>query len=78
MATVQVVVGADTVGTHVVEDGTDAEVVLTTTAAIATELGAGRLDPNVAFMQGRLKTAGDPGALLRVLPRLEAALWTTP
>jgi hypothetical protein len=31
----------------------------------------GQLDPSVAFMQGRLKTSGDNGLLLRVLA------WTT-
>jgi hypothetical protein len=42
---------------------------------VAAELAAGTLHPNVAFMQGRLKTAGDPGALLRVLPRLDPSFW---
>jgi putative sterol carrier protein len=30
-------------------------------------MAAGELDPSVAFMQGRLKTAGDPGLVLDVL-----------
>jgi hypothetical protein len=30
-------------------------------------MAAGELDPSVAFMQGRLKTAGDPGLVLDLL-----------
>jgi putative sterol carrier protein len=30
-------------------------------------MAAGDLDPSVAFMQGRMKTAGDPGLVLDVL-----------
>jgi predicted lipid carrier protein YhbT len=75
VATVQIVVGAEVLGVHHVEDGSDAEVVLTAVAPVAAELASGALDPNVAYMQGRLKTAGDQGALLRVLPHLDASLW---
>lgn len=75
MARVSIVVGSETLGAHELAEGTDAEVVLTATPATAAALGAGALDPNVAFMQGRLKTAGDPGAVLRVLPLLAAEHW---
>ena len=42
---------------------------LTLTAAYpeGAAMAAGELDPSVAFMQGRLKTAGDPGLVLDVL-----------
>ena len=30
-------------------------------------MAAGDLDPSVAFMRGRMKTAGDPGLVLDVL-----------
>ena len=33
----------------------------------ARALLAGELDPSVAFMRGRLKTAGDPGLVLALL-----------
>jgi putative sterol carrier protein len=36
-------------------------------------MAAGELDPSVAFMQGRLKTAGDPGLVLDVLAAAAAA-----
>ena len=52
-----------------VAPGTDAtaSVTLTFTRADADAVVAGELDPSVAFMQGRMKTAGDPGLVLRVL-----------
>ena len=36
-------------------------------AADARAVGAGELDPSVAFMQGRLKTSGDNGLVLLLL-----------
>jgi putative sterol carrier protein len=80
-ATVQVVVGGTPTGDvkfHLtVVDGvvTDAapgtrpgaEVSLTVPHADAEAMLAGDLDPNVAFMRGRMKTAGDNGLLLDVL-----------
>jgi SCP-2 sterol transfer family len=56
-----------------------ADVMLTTPRALAAELAAGRVEPSVAFMQGRMKTSGDQAALLRVLavtatPEFEAAV----
>jgi SCP-2 sterol transfer family len=43
------------------------DVTLTLSYADATAIAAGELDPSVAFMQGRLKTAGDPGLVLDLL-----------
>ncbi|MFI5053630.1 MAG: SCP2 sterol-binding domain-containing protein [Acidimicrobiia bacterium] len=43
------------------------DVTLTATAPDAAAMAAGELDPSVAFMQGRMKTAGDPGLLLDLL-----------
>jgi SCP-2 sterol transfer family len=56
-----------------------AEVQLVTPRALAAELAQGRVEPSVAFMQGRMKTSGDQAALLRVLaatatPEYEAAV----
>lgn len=44
-----------------------AEVMLVAPRALAAELASGRVEPSVAFMQGRMKTSGDQAALLRVL-----------
>jgi len=44
-----------------------AAVTLTFTRADADAVVAGELDPSVAFMRGRMKTAGDPGLVLQVL-----------
>jgi len=43
------------------------DVTFTLPQADAREVLAGRLDPSVAFMQGRLKTAGSNGMVLEVL-----------
>lgn len=45
-----------------------ADVTLTTTWADAVRMQRGELDPAAAFMQGRLKAAGDMRRLLAVLP----------
>lgn len=80
-ATVQVTVGGTPAGDvkfHlVVADGvvtaatvgnnSKADVTLTIPHAEAQAVLAGDLDPNVAFMRGRMKTAGDPGLLLDLL-----------
>jgi hypothetical protein len=47
--------------------GSDADVTLTLTFPDAVAVQRGELDPSVAFMQGRMKTTGDPGKLLDVL-----------
>jgi hypothetical protein len=44
-----------------------ADVSLTLPYAEALAIARGELQPTVAFMQGRMKTAGDPGRLLDVL-----------
>src|SRR4029453_9411580 len=56
-----------------------AEVMLVTPRALAADMAAGRVEPSVAFMQGRMKTSGDQAALRRVLavtatPEYEAAV----
>ena len=44
-----------------------ADVSLTVPYAEAVAIVQGVLEPSVAFMQGRMKTAGDPGKLLDLL-----------
>jgi len=56
----------------------DADVALTVPRDDLVAMVRGELAPSVAFMQGRMKTAGDPGLLLDVLrvtalPGYEAA-----
>ncbi len=55
----------------------DPDLVLTTTADVARGMLDGTLDPNVAFMQGRLKTAGDNALLLRILPETRSEAFAT-
>jgi SCP-2 sterol transfer family len=43
------------------------DLTLTVSYADGTAMAAGDLDPSVAFMQGRMKTAGDPGLVLDLL-----------
>jgi putative sterol carrier protein len=45
----------------------DANVSLTVPYPEALAIAHGELEPSVAFMQGRMKTAGDPGKLLDLL-----------
>jgi len=45
----------------------DPDATLTLTAADAQAVVAGDLDPSVAFMQGRMKVAGDMGLVLDAL-----------
>ncbi len=49
------------------------DVTFTITGSDAGAVRNGQLDPTVAFMQGRLKTAGDPGAVLALL-----GAWSSP
>ena len=44
-----------------------AQLALTTTAADAAEVLAGRVEPSVAFMRGRLKASGEGALLLAFL-----------
>jgi hypothetical protein len=55
---------------EIVDGDTDGSVdlTLTLTPDDAGSVADGTLRPSVAFMRGRMKTAGDPGVLLRVLP----------
>ena len=46
----------------------DAELTLTFEYANAVAVQQGELDPSVAYMQGRMKAAGDTGMLLQLLP----------
>jgi predicted lipid carrier protein YhbT len=45
----------------------DADVSLTVPFDDAVAIQRGETDPSVLFMQGRMKTAGDPGKLLELL-----------
>ncbi len=46
----------------------DAEVTFTQTYPDAVEIARGDLDPNVAFMQGRVKVVGDMGKVMSLMP----------
>lgn len=46
----------------------DAEVTLTTTWSDAMAIQKGELDANAAFMQGKVKVAGNMGTVLNLLP----------
>lgn len=66
MITITYVVGAES---FVVEsDRGDGEVTFTATPQLWKQLTSGALDPVVAFMQGKLKMAGDHAALYDLLP----------
>jgi hypothetical protein len=49
------------------DDDKDRELAVILPAPVARAILAGELSPSVAFMRGRLKTRGDPGAVLDVL-----------
>jgi predicted lipid carrier protein YhbT len=51
-----------------VGDVDDADVTLTTARSDAMAIAKGDLDPNVAFMQGRMKVSGAMGIMMRLLP----------
>ena len=44
------------------------DVTVTTARPDAMAMAQGDLDPNVAFMQGRMKVAGSMGIMMRLLP----------
>ena len=67
MTTLHYVVGGDTYDVDAPGVG---ELTLTTTADVWSALVGGDLDPVVAFMQGRLKVAGDLSALYDLLPTI--------
>ena len=62
---VEVVAGADTA----------AEVTITLAHADAPAVLGGSVSLDVAYMQGRVKVAGDPAAVLRVLELSPAPSW---
>lgn len=77
MTTLHYVVGRDTYDVEVPTprvqgDGprSDRELTLTTTPDVWAALVGGELDPVVAYMQGRLKVAGDMSALYDLLPTI--------
>ncbi len=49
------------------DGGEERELAISVPAAEAGAMLAGELSPSVAFMRGRLKTSGDPGAVLDLL-----------
>jgi putative sterol carrier protein len=55
----------------------DADISLTLPYAEAIAIARGELEPSVAFMQGRMKTAGDPGKLLDLLAATATAAFQT-
>ena len=77
------VTAGDTTFSAVVVDGAletltpgglgDADVSLTLPRDEAVAVAQGTLAPSVVFMQGRMKTAGDPGLLLDLLARSAGA-----
>lgn len=68
MTTLHYVVGGDTFDVDV--SGDERELTLTTTPDVWAKLVARDLDPAVAYMQGRLKVAGDMSALYDLLPSI--------
>ena len=48
----------------------DADLTLTAPQALARAIAAGEVDPNTAFMQGKLKVTGPTGPLLALLAHL--------
>lgn len=62
-----VVIGGGPHGDVKLGDSSAAPLSLTVPAADLSAMVDGSLDPSVAFMQGRLKTTGDTGALFRLL-----------
>lgn len=50
-----------------------ADVTLTQTHVDAVAIAKGELDANAAFMQGRIKVAGNMGSLMAVMPLTQSA-----
>lgn len=48
--------------------GERADFTLTMPYEVSLAIAKGELDPNVAFMQGRMKCAGDVGKLMQLIP----------
>ena len=51
-------------------DAGDGDIFFTATPELFAQLQSGALDPAVAFMQGRLKMAGDMATLYDLLPTI--------
>ena len=68
MTRLRYVVGAETYDVDVAAG--EGELTLTTTPDVWTSLIGGALDPVVAYMQGKLKVAGDMAALYELLPTI--------
>ena len=68
MTTLHYVVGSDRF--DVEAPAGNGELTLTTTPEVWAKLVGGDLDPVVAYMQGRLKVAGDMSALYDLLPTI--------
>jgi putative sterol carrier protein len=51
-----------------------ADLTLTMPIAVAEAIDSGSLAPSAAFMQGRMKTAGDNGLVLDVLAAVDSAV----
>ncbi len=56
-----------------VGESSDSEVTITTGYVDSVKIQKGELDPNAAFMQGRMKVTGNMGKLMSLLPLTQSA-----
>jgi len=59
--------------TTVSNEGSDADTTITMSRKDFEALVAGKMNPPVAFMQGKIKIKGDPSAALQWLPVIQRA-----